>query len=568
MYNNIIRIITIAVMAAAMTAMSGCGHSETWKEMDKAENVIFEHPDSALAILDDLDTDRLKGKKEAARYALLKSMALDKNYIFTTDFDVLKPAIDYYPKHGTPDEKMRTFYYQGCIFMDRGDAIPAMRCFLKACDLKDGVLDSLTLAHAYVALGFLNNNKYKLPDYIENNVKAANLYNELAEKTFALHCYTNAAKGYIYLDERQHADSILSICPEPAADNQLENQYMFTTRLAYVLEFGTPDEIRDFLERNKDKHMTKGDSIDFAQGYSRLGMNDEALGIISRIRTTDTTAYTSVKAEIHKKLGQYKEAYHELKDYITASENEEAGYWMTDALYIDERHKVEVEKLEEANKRKTIVYGAIACLLVLLAVIAALYYRMRLSKSRHELAEAKMQLEMDGLKQEAESLKGLLEDEKSLSQSTRALFNSRLEALNGLLEAEKNRSNCARAMSDSRMEIFHGLLASKITKNKDFAKSYNELVKTIQNDKEKFLKSLRNEFAITYPIFMNELKEHNLTDDEINMMCLFGLGLKGKDIGNYLETSSHYNTSSSIRGKLGLEAHDTNLNVYVRTHLR
>lgn len=543
MYSNIIRICTVAVIAAVMTAMSGCGHSEAWREMDKAESVIFEHPDSALAILDTLDTGGLKGKKEAARYALLKSMAIDKNLIDTTTFAILQPAIDYYKKHGSPDDRMRTCYYQGRIYMNQGDAVQAMHCFLKACDLKEEVRDSLTLAHAYVALGSLNNNKYKLPDYIENNVKAADLYDALGERTFALHCYTNAAQGYVYLNERQHADSILALCPEPTPGNQLENQYMFSTRLTYVLILGTPDELRDFLERNKYRPMTKGDSIDVAHAYSKLGMNDEALRIMSRIRTTDTTAYTSVKAEIHEKLGQYKEAYKELKDYVTASENEEAGYWMIDALYVDERHKVEVEKLEEANKRKTIIYGAAACLLVLLAVIAALYYRMRLSRSRHELAEARTQLELEGLRQESESLKGLLEDEKNLSQSVRALFNSRLEILNGLL-------------------------ASKITKNKNFAKSYNELVKTIQDDKEKFLRSLRNEFAITYPEFMNELKEHNLTDDEINMMCLFGLGLKGKDIGNYLETASHYNMSSSIRAKLGLEAHDTNLNVYVRTHLR
>lgn len=47
----------------------------------------------------------------------LMFMALDKNYIDTTTFDVIQPAINYYLKEGTSDQKERTYYYQGCIFM-------------------------------------------------------------------------------------------------------------------------------------------------------------------------------------------------------------------------------------------------------------------------------------------------------------------------------------------------------------------------------------------------------------------------------------------------------------------
>ena len=36
------------------------------------------------------------------------SMALDKNYIDTTTFDIIQPAIDYYLSKGNADEKLRT----------------------------------------------------------------------------------------------------------------------------------------------------------------------------------------------------------------------------------------------------------------------------------------------------------------------------------------------------------------------------------------------------------------------------------------------------------------------------
>jgi hypothetical protein len=51
-----------------------------------------ERPDSAMFILNELKIDELN-KQHRARYALLMSMALDKNYIDTTSFAVLQPAI-------------------------------------------------------------------------------------------------------------------------------------------------------------------------------------------------------------------------------------------------------------------------------------------------------------------------------------------------------------------------------------------------------------------------------------------------------------------------------------------
>ena len=68
------------------------------EEMGMAENLMDSKPDSALTILENIPVTNIKGKEIAARYALLKSIALDKNYIDTTTFDVLQPAIDYYLK--------------------------------------------------------------------------------------------------------------------------------------------------------------------------------------------------------------------------------------------------------------------------------------------------------------------------------------------------------------------------------------------------------------------------------------------------------------------------------------
>lgn len=126
-------------------------HTTLLEQMDIAENLMNTKPDSALTILEDITVSNIKDKEIGARYALLKSMALDKNYIDTTTFDILQPAINYYIKNGTPNERLRTYYYQGRIYQNRGDDESAMNSFMNGCDLKQLVTDSLLLAHTLVA---------------------------------------------------------------------------------------------------------------------------------------------------------------------------------------------------------------------------------------------------------------------------------------------------------------------------------------------------------------------------------------------------------------------------------
>ena len=154
--HNIIFTLIIIVLVAACDR-----NTSILRQMDMAEDLMDTKPDSAIVILENIPIININNKKIAARYALLNSMALDKNYIDTTTFDVLQPAIDYYIKNGTPDEKLRTYYYQGRIYQNKGDDDSAMRSFMNGCDLRQKVTDSLLLAHTFVAKGTLYFKLYK-----------------------------------------------------------------------------------------------------------------------------------------------------------------------------------------------------------------------------------------------------------------------------------------------------------------------------------------------------------------------------------------------------------------------
>lgn len=183
------------------------------------------YPDSAITVIDGIDEKQLGGSQERARYALLKSMALDKNYVDTTDFAVLQPAIDHYLRHGSPDQRLRTLFYQGRIFQNRGDNAAAMTCYLQAQDL-DHITDTLTLARLLTWQGLIQKSIYDFEGYKNCFLKAARLFDQLDLPEDALDCHLSGLNAAILLNDKAAADSLVYICETASDQLNLPTDYI------------------------------------------------------------------------------------------------------------------------------------------------------------------------------------------------------------------------------------------------------------------------------------------------------------------------------------------------------
>lgn len=66
--------------------------------------------------------------------------------------------------HGSPDEQLRTFYYQGRIYQNRGDDNQAMKSFLNAAEVKGELHDTLLYANLLVAQACCTSSNTKSPN--------------------------------------------------------------------------------------------------------------------------------------------------------------------------------------------------------------------------------------------------------------------------------------------------------------------------------------------------------------------------------------------------------------------
>ena len=558
MIKRIGHFINIILLSLAVLTTGSCDrHGTAWNEMDKAENLMDAKPDSALVVLENIPSSSVKGKEAAARYALLKSIALDKNCIDTTTFDVLQPAIDYYVKNGTPDEQFRTYYYQGRIYQNQGDDDSAMRSFMNGCDLRHGVTDSLLLAHTLVAQGTLYFKQYKINDFVHYNMEAAKLYKTIGKDILAIKSYTNALDGYVMQNNKPAADSLMSICVPMVKKNPEGEAFLFPSLLSYTVNFCSSDEIKEVLTEYQNMELTTDETMIFAEGSSKIGEYDKAMTLISNINpaenTWDSLKYASIKIDILERQGKYKEAFTLYRDYSATLEHYQKELLSHDLLFSDKKHQLEMKNLIEIQDRDRIIGGTLCGIFALVILVGWLYYRGYRSKTKRILAEKEnknlrleqenLRLEIDQLENERDHLKELQKEQSELSKPIKDVIKSRLDLLNGLL-------------------------AKEITNNDCYAEPYNKWIDTVRNDKKKFMDSTRLAFAASHPKFMEYLEQHGLSTDEINYLCLYAIGLRGKEVGEYTQMKRHYIVSHEIRKKLGIDEHETNIGPYIRKLLR
>ena len=169
-----------------------------------------EHPDSSLAILDTLDRSRLCSRKLLARHSLLYSQALEKNDILLETDSVIAPAVKYYRRHGSADERLLMQYYQGCIRWNAGNLDEALDCFLRAERYARKAKDYQAVGRLYSAMKSIYYEVYEFARSFDYSLKAAEYYAMSSDTVLQSKSLIMAVKVAMLMEDNGSADSILN----------------------------------------------------------------------------------------------------------------------------------------------------------------------------------------------------------------------------------------------------------------------------------------------------------------------------------------------------------------------
>ncbi len=558
----------LLLLACCITACTDLKNQEV---LNRAESLMEDHPDSALTILKGIEKSSLSSKEELARYGLLMSMALDKNYIDTTSFDVLQPAIDYYLEKGNPTEKLRTYYYQGRIFQNRGDRDKALNSFIKGIDVSTESNDSLCIARTLVAQGALYNEFYDLDSYTNCHLKAAKIYNHLSYKWHEFDCLLNALNGYIALGNKTKGDSILALCVEFKDLDSIQNHTLYEYKLSHAIRLGKTQDIENLIKNQaENSNLDTDGQLNLALAYNKVGKNKEAIHLLSSINTEqvyDTLKYLAISVPIFEDMGNYKVALAAYKNYSHKMDSITMLRFDQKSKSIEEKHQIELQAQQEAREKTKIIWSCVTGIIFLIFIVVILSLLFRSNKTQKDLAlEKAKNTELENEKLKAERDKKTLEAE-NLAHRVEILENESA-SLKELMDSQEELPSEVQEAIKVRIEMLNALMAGYITNNDRYEKPYDSWIKELTDNTEEFMNSNRLAFQASHPRFIQYFEVHGLTVSEINYVCLYAIGLKGKEVGSYIKMRSHVNISSAIRKKLGIDKHETNIGIYVRKLLK
>lgn len=563
------------VAAVAVICFSSCSgrSSAVERELAHVDSIMESHPDSALQILNRIDT-LVEREDDRALYALLKSMALDKNYIDMQTFEVLQPALDYYT--GFSKENLRTLYYQARIYQNAGNKNAAQKIFVTAKQkYEDNIPDSLTFARLLVAQGIIFDQIYKLDDFIQNNFRAAEIYKKKGYDYHEFDCMLKIYNGYITTADKAGADSVFEICQRMTLDMGYGNEHLSQSLLSYLNVFGSKDELKEALESmSKNETISDETILEISAGYLKIGEADKAQKYISKIDLSKDSIlkvkYLSTKYDVLYELGRFKEAINIYADCVSYLDSIDFELYNNDLLFAEEKHKLVVDNLNEKVRRNRIMSISLCVIALLILVLSVYIHRHTINKKKIELMHSeniRLDIERSNLELENQNAELRNSRQRLEIENFRMRVNSLESECDNLKNILNNRTELSKPIEEAikeRIAVLNGLLASVITENDSFTKPFSELTKQVTKDKDKFINSTRLAFKASHPRFIDYLEKHNLTESEINYACLYAIGLRGKEIGEYIQVKGHYNISSSIRKKLGMTEHETNLGIYIR----
>ena len=131
----------------------GMGHPAI--DFRNVENLMPQHPDSALMLLEQIENKENLSRKDKAHYYLLLTEAQDKRYATHTTDSLITIAADYYEKTDDLGRKAKAWYYKGRINQDLGHPLKAQEYYLKALRDEEKIEDHALLGRIHNHIGML-----------------------------------------------------------------------------------------------------------------------------------------------------------------------------------------------------------------------------------------------------------------------------------------------------------------------------------------------------------------------------------------------------------------------------
>lgn len=478
--------LTILFILLAFIGVS-CSKNNTEQRLNEVEAILETAPDSALFLLKQIPQEELTDKSSSAHYALLLSIALDKNYIDETNDSLICIAENYYKSADDYFRLMQSYYYHGRICYNAKNYSQSLCLMIKSFDCAED----------------LNNFYWKgrIAEQI-SNIYGANYHGKEAIH-YAEIAYDNLKKsgkqpftnyGLLTLARAYNNNGIYDKC-NSISKNLLDSAHAYNDTLlsiyskellvtSYIGLGDFKNAVTLISDIEKGGNLSKDLRCLLGISYIELGEISKAENLFKSIEDNYATDDLSLVYEIAKKRGDLKTAlnilsrlYNNLDSVFAQSMNLNFSQSLT------EYHKEEQEiKKNEIKKEKQIRNRIIlACLaIIVIGIIFFIRYRRRYKhKLQKNISIAQNLQEILQLKETAFS---------DSQESIRKLLASRFEIIDELCKTvyeNKATGLAKKKISDEIEKLIEDFSSNKqkiFELEKFVNKNYTNIITSFKSD--------------------------------------------------------------------------------------
>lgn len=592
------------IISVLVCSCAGCGTKQdgevALRELTRAENVMFDYPDSALHILQAMPVPA--GKEQHALWCLLTTQAAYKQFMPIPSDSLIRIAYDYYRNTDDARRKAMSALYMGGVNYDLGRADEAIQYYLEAKtevektdDYKLGYLVMSGLGRLYLYR--------ELASYSIDACKQAYHYAVKDScKRYEMTSLHYIARSYCLLDSLDKAIKCYEQCSKMALELHLPD-FNNSIRKEIALVYMNKGSFQTALAMLKSLPLSSQTADMIGRSYLNLHELDSAYIYLNKALKTDNV-YTrrSVYNSLYKLscYPEYQKLMRESCDSLLLYQDSVSKInKVKEVIAYKEKYKhqklVNENQRLELEKAKVVYWLMLFVILVLFLVALFIYIHLRrqkaLRRKEEELNKLVLSLhENEALIKRNTNYIAALEAEIAQSSDTAEQLeeqqklvstlqdeNRRLQTENGKLKNQIEHQDVSSYDSTEIKRITEELYAVKQQKEHLSAWLVEEhpYLSALHSRpvylKDEDLKQLRQLTDVIYAEFCRRLHTDvpALSDNEITLCCLIKLRFTVSEIAVLLGISASSVSTGKFRIKnkiytaLGIPSKKMSLDLWI-----
>ena len=387
-----------------VSLLASCGRTPEYDhQLETADGLLHDRPDSALAILDNMpEAEFIGSDANRAYHDLLITQARYINYYPFSNDSVINSALEYYKHNRTEREKLaRAYLYKGAVMAELGFPDSAM-LYYKHAEVSAATDDYFNQGYALMCMGKLyhKHHAYDGRD-IEKLEQALDCFRRCNDSIYQVICLKQLG-AFCRVTDPQKAQNYLDEVMKLATQVNDTSTIISTAHSLALLHFAKLEYRDAYKQLQRIKSLRLDGLMDecyttFAVVYAKLGMPDSAMFFLQHV-PQDKDGDTSYRINYLEALSNIAKARGDSITYLRL-ENE---CYALNAAEVADAHILNIMYAEndfdkdysdqlkrERQHRNRLFYSIIAAIILALMALAFYLYRKshRYDKLIFELKE-------------------------------------------------------------------------------------------------------------------------------------------------------------------------------------